>query len=90
MKVILVYILICALLAMYGVMIKNYLAARRLFNKDGYRNPYRRTCKLCGAQQQVMESHQFIDGKKRSWWEETSKGNNPQCECRKQQLYRPN
>jgi hypothetical protein len=49
-----------------------------LFQKD--ENPYRRTCKKCGARQVMYQSN--VEGvETREWWQEHDEGNNPDCRC---------
>lgn len=71
---------IISIIALSAIIIKwtyDAIKLRLIFKVDGY-NPYRRTCRKCGANQSMYQS---LFG---SWWGETYPlGNDPNCQCHK-------
>lgn len=71
-----VIIIIGPIIVVSAIFLISYILECSIFQYE--RNPYRRTCKKCGAQQDLTE---FV-GSRMMWWEESYPiGNDPSCKC---------
>lgn len=80
--------LVIAIIFLFSGLVVGFIYYKIRENILFYRgaNPYRRTCKKCLAQQEWMQW--YGDELHEGWWEETSQGDNPNCECKKFQTYK--